>query len=69
MTVRERSTEHTSRKRMGRHAVACNHDYPILVTRFDDGRRRARCLGCGAVGAACATSEDARLALLATNSL
>ena len=69
MTVRERSTEHTSRKRMDRHAVACNQDYPILATRFDDGRRRARCLGCGAGGAACATSEDARLALLATNSL
>ena len=68
MTAMLRSTEHTSRRRAGTHGIRCTHLYPILVTPFDEGRR-ARCLGCGAVGPARATCEDARLALLAMGSL
>ena len=69
MTLTLRSTEHASRRRAGtRHGIRCTHLYPILVTPFDEGRR-ARCLGCGAVGPARAICEDARLALLAMGSL
>ncbi len=42
----------------------CAHHYPILVDRVE-GRRQARCLGCGTSGPARADAEQAMLALRA----
>jgi hypothetical protein len=41
----------------------CDHHYPIEVVRVRSGKKRARCLGCGACGPVRASGEEAMLAL------
>ncbi len=44
----------------------CDHHYPIVVEKVGGGSsRRARCLGCGAVGPERTGAEQAMLALRA----
>jgi len=41
----------------------CSHRYPALVMTLERGRRRARCLNCGALGTIGVTLGEAMSAL------
>jgi hypothetical protein len=46
--------------------ACCEHSYPIEVCIYE-GRRRARCLNCGAYGPLCEDAAAARRALILEN--